>query len=173
MIREPTESAPEAGRGAASDGRVAARLTAAPNCSSLPGTARNARGEGHAVSVLTVTYPGGRTRQFSVRRERAVPVATDHDTPRKPGAGAMIEMRRAQLSFDDGLIVAEVSDLREDWMKHADTLLTDEDIVAAVYEVLAKRHPKSRSRGRLGTSAETVLRLLILKHIRNWSYAVL
>jgi hypothetical protein len=29
-----------------------------------------ARGEGHRVFVLTVTYPGGRTRQFSVRRER-------------------------------------------------------------------------------------------------------
>src|SRR3954462_4579936 len=29
-----------------------------------------ARGEGHQVFVLTVPYPGGRTRQFSVRRER-------------------------------------------------------------------------------------------------------
>jgi hypothetical protein len=29
-----------------------------------------ARGEGHHVFVLTVTYAGGRTRQFSVRRER-------------------------------------------------------------------------------------------------------
>jgi hypothetical protein len=29
-----------------------------------------ARGEGHRVFVLTVTYPGGRTRQFSVRRDR-------------------------------------------------------------------------------------------------------
>jgi hypothetical protein len=28
------------------------------------------RGEGHQVFVLTVTYPGGRTRQISVRRER-------------------------------------------------------------------------------------------------------
>jgi hypothetical protein len=28
-----------------------------------------ARGEGHHVFVLTVTYPGRRTRQFSVRRE--------------------------------------------------------------------------------------------------------
>jgi transposase, IS5 family len=28
----------------------------------------------------------------------------------------MIEMRRAQLSFGDGLITAEVDDLREDWM---------------------------------------------------------
>jgi hypothetical protein len=29
-----------------------------------------ARGEGHQVCVLTVSYPGGRTHQFSVRRER-------------------------------------------------------------------------------------------------------
>jgi IS5 family transposase len=85
----------------------------------------------------------------------------------------MIEMRRAQLSFGDGLIAEEVSDLREDWMRHADRVLADEQIVAAVYEALAKRHPKSRSRGRRGIPAETVLRLLILKHIRNLSYEVL
>jgi len=85
----------------------------------------------------------------------------------------MIEMRRAQLSFGDGLIAEEVSDLREAWMEHADRVLRDERVVAAVYEALARRHPKSRSRGRLGMPAEVVLRLLILKHIRNWSYAVL
>jgi len=34
------------------------------------GCPKCARGEGHAVSVLTVTYPGGRTRQISVRWER-------------------------------------------------------------------------------------------------------
>jgi hypothetical protein len=33
-----------------------------------------ARGEGHQVFVLTVTYPGGRARQFSVRRERVAEV---------------------------------------------------------------------------------------------------
>src|SRR5437879_5957633 len=82
-------------------------------------------------------------------------------------------MRRAQRSFGDGLIAEEVSDLCEDWMRHADQVLADEQMVAAVYEALGKRHPKSRSRGRLGTPAEVVLRLLILKHIRNWSYGVL
>jgi IS5 family transposase len=82
-------------------------------------------------------------------------------------------MRRAQLSFGDGLIAAEVSDLHEDWMKHADRVLNDESIVAAVYEALARRHPNSRSRGRRNAPAEMVLRLLILKHVRNWSYAVL
>jgi hypothetical protein len=33
-----------------------------------------ARGEGHRVFVLTVSYPGGRTRQLSVRRERVAEV---------------------------------------------------------------------------------------------------
>ena len=65
----------------------------------------------------------------------------------------MIEMRRAQRSFGDGLIAEEVSDLREDWMRHADQVLADEQIVAAVYDALGKRHPKSRRRGRLGVPA--------------------
>jgi IS5 family transposase len=82
-------------------------------------------------------------------------------------------MRRAQLSFGDGLIAEEVSDLREDWMTHADQVLSDDQVVAAVYDALAKRCPKSRSRGRFGTPAEVVLRMLVLKHVRNWSYAVL
>jgi IS5 family transposase len=85
----------------------------------------------------------------------------------------MLEMRRAQLSFGDGLIADEVDDLREAWMQHADLVVDDDEIVTAVYEALAKRHPKSRTRGRLGVPAETVLRLLILKHVRNWSYVVL
>lgn len=33
-----------------------------------------ARGEGHQVFVLTVTYPGHRVRQISVRRERVAEV---------------------------------------------------------------------------------------------------
>ena len=35
----------------------------------------------------------------------------------------MIEMRRAQLSFGDGLIAEEISDLRDDWMQYADQVL--------------------------------------------------
>jgi hypothetical protein len=38
------------------------------------GCPKCARGEGHHVFVLTVTYPGGRTRQISVRRERVAEV---------------------------------------------------------------------------------------------------
>jgi hypothetical protein len=38
------------------------------------GCRKCARGEGHHVFVLTVSYPGGRTRQLSVRRERVAEV---------------------------------------------------------------------------------------------------
>jgi IS5 family transposase len=84
----------------------------------------------------------------------------------------VIEVRRAQLTFAEGLIAEEVSDLWEDWMRPADQVLDDEQLLSTVYEALAKRCPKSRTRGRLGTPAEVVLRLLLLKHIRNWSYEV-
>jgi IS5 family transposase len=85
----------------------------------------------------------------------------------------VIKTHRAQRSFGDGLIAAEVKDLHEAWMRHPDQLLGDPQIVAAVYEALAQRHPQSRKRGRSGTPAEVVLRLLVLKHMRNWSYGVL
>ncbi len=84
----------------------------------------------------------------------------------------MIEARRAQLGFADGLIADEVADLWEDWMRPADQVLDDDKLLTTVHEALAKRRPNSRTRGRLGTPAEVVLRLLLLKHIRNWSYEV-
>jgi IS5 family transposase len=84
----------------------------------------------------------------------------------------VIEARRRQLSFGEGLIEAAVADLWEPWMRPADEVLGDERLLGAVYEALLKRHPKSRTRGRLGTPAEVVLRLLLLKHVRNWSYGV-
>ena len=45
--------------------RVVRHKSGCPKC---------ARGEGHQVFVLTVSYPGGRTQQFSVRRERVAEV---------------------------------------------------------------------------------------------------
>ena len=38
------------------------------------GCAKCVSGEGHKLAVLTVSYPGGRTRQFSVRTERVAEV---------------------------------------------------------------------------------------------------
>ena len=57
-------------------------------------------------------------------------------------------------------------------MRHADQILEDEKLLDLVYEALVRRHPRSRTRGRLGAPAEIVLRMLLLKHIRNWSFDV-
>ena len=85
----------------------------------------------------------------------------------------MIEVCRRQLNFAEGLIAEEVGELWEDWMRQVDEVLSDQALLGTVYEALARRWPQSRTRGRKGTPAEVVLRLLLLKHIRNWSYAVL
>lgn len=85
----------------------------------------------------------------------------------------MIQASRAQLSFADGLIREEVEPLWESWMRQVDTVLADRELVQIVYQALARRCPRSRTHGRPGTPAEVVLRLLVLKHMRNWSYHVL
>ncbi len=85
----------------------------------------------------------------------------------------MIEVCRQQMNFADGLISEEVDDLWEEWMRHADEVLGDGELLDTVYQALARRWPQSRTRGRRGTPAEVVLRRLLLKHIRDWSYAVL
>jgi IS5 family transposase len=83
----------------------------------------------------------------------------------------VIDLRRSgQRSFGEGFIEEETAHLWEPWMRQADQVLEDEQLVKAVYEALLKRHPKSRTRGRRGVAAEIVLRLMLLKHIRNWSF---
>jgi IS5 family transposase len=85
----------------------------------------------------------------------------------------LIEPTRAQLSLAEGLIHEEVGPLWEEWMREVDQLLADRELVKIVYEALARRWPNSRTRGRPGTPADVVLRLLLLKHMRNWSYRIL
>ena len=85
----------------------------------------------------------------------------------------MIEVCRRQMNFAEGLIAEEVGELWEDWMRQVDEVLTDKALLCTVYEGLARRWPNSRTRGRKGTPADVVLRLLLLKHLRNWSYAIL
>jgi len=59
-----------------------------------------ARGAGHQVFVLTVTYPGGRTRQFSVRRERVDEVGRwlSNDPELKEAIAAVCELMSEQAS---------------------------------------------------------------------------
>ena len=83
----------------------------------------------------------------------------------------MIDLRRpGQRSFGEGLIEEETAGLWESWMREADKVLEDEQLIKAVHEALLQRRPKSRTRGRRGGAAEIVLRMMLLKHIRNGSF---
>jgi IS5 family transposase len=85
----------------------------------------------------------------------------------------VIHLRHSSPRFPQDFIAEAIGDSWEPWMRQADRILEDEQLVSVVYEALLRRHPKSRTRGRLGTPAEIVLRMLLLKHIRNWSFGVL
>src|SRR5213083_785276 len=58
-------------------------------------------------------------------------------------------------------------------MKIADEILDDEVLIESVYAALRRRRPQSGTRGRKGTPAEVALRMLALKHMRNWSFDML
>ena len=89
----------------------------------------------------------------------------------------MITVRYQQHTIYEPLAVNVMADYKEllweGWLLKVDKFLEDEDLVKRVREALEKRHPHSRTRGRLGTPAEVVLRLMALKHLRNWSYQAL
>lgn len=82
----------------------------------------------------------------------------------------MIKARRLQTSFADGFIAEEVSDLWEPWMRQADRAIDDDVLLEIVQTALSARAQKSKTRGRTATTAEVTLRLLLLKHIRGWSF---
>jgi transposase, IS5 family len=85
----------------------------------------------------------------------------------------VIATRRRQRSFADGFIAEAVEDLWEPWMRHADQALEDDALLEVIQQELAKRCQKSKTRGRKATPAEVVLRMLLLKHVRDWSYETL
>jgi len=62
----------------------------------------------------------------------------------------VIDARRVQRTFGDGFVAEAVDDLQEAWMRQADALLDDDTLVAAVYDALARRHPRV---GRVGGRA--------------------
>jgi hypothetical protein len=67
------------------------------------GCAKCASGEGHKLAVLTVSYPGGRTRQFSLRPGRVAEVrrwlANYHKL--KAALEAICELNHQLLRDDD------------------------------------------------------------------------
>ena len=85
----------------------------------------------------------------------------------------MIRLRHQQPSLWETFFAQEVEELWEPWMRAVDELLEDDELLDTVYDAQGKRSSQSRTRGRHQTPAEVVLRMLILKHVRNWSYETL
>jgi len=86
----------------------------------------------------------------------------------------MIKTHRAQLELGDefiaGFIAERSEELWEPWMRQADQALEDARLLEIIQEAWNRLCKKSKTRGRPGTPAEVVLRLLLLKHIRDWSF---
>ena len=58
----------------------------------------------------------------------------------------------------------------EPQLEQLDRLLDDDEIVDAVRAAMARRSPRSRSRGRPSTPVEVVLRMLVVMRLYSWSY---
>jgi IS5 family transposase len=81
----------------------------------------------------------------------------------------MVQRRQRERSLFE-VLLPDGHKLWPDWLRKIDTLLEDEAVIEVVAHALETRWPQSRRRGRLGTPAEVVIRLLILKHLFDWSY---
>jgi IS5 family transposase len=82
--------------------------------------------------------------------------------------------RQGQVSFTDAMLfggsLPRPEDLMDSRLRRIDLLLDDDALVDRVVTALRRRHAKSATRGRPSTPAEVVLRMLVLKHLRQWSY---
>ena len=81
----------------------------------------------------------------------------------------MVQRRQRERSLFE-VLLPDGHKLWPDWLRKIDTLLEDEAVIETVAQGLEARWPQSRRRGRPGTPAEVVLRMLILKHLFDWSY---
>jgi IS5 family transposase len=59
----------------------------------------------------------------------------------------------------------------EPQLEQLDRLLDDDEIVEAIRGDMARRSPRSSSRGRPSTPVEVVLRMLVVMRLYSWSYA--
>jgi transposase, IS5 family len=81
----------------------------------------------------------------------------------------MVQRRQRERSLFE-VLLPDGHKLWPDWLRKIDTLLEDEAVIEVVAQALEARWPQSRRRGRLGTPVEVVIRMLMLKHLFDWSY---
>src|SRR5712691_7368565 len=85
----------------------------------------------------------------------------------------MTRRKLGQRVLWEGMIDEDVRATCEPRIVQTDRLLDDEELIDRLYAAQGERHEHSATKGRSQTPAEMVLRLLLLKHVRNWSFDVL
>src|SRR5919106_5508734 len=81
----------------------------------------------------------------------------------------MVQRRQRERSLFE-VLLPDGHKLWPDWLRRIDTVLEDDAVIEVVAQALEGRWPQSRRRGRPGTPADVVIRMLILKHLFDWSY---
>jgi len=81
----------------------------------------------------------------------------------------MVRRKQRERSLFE-VLLPDGHKLWPDWLRRIDTVLEDEAVIEVVAQALEARWPQSRRRGRPGPPAEVVIRMLILKHLFDWSY---
>src|SRR5947209_2920875 len=66
--------------------------------------------------------------------------------------------------------VPELAQHTDPVLRQLDRLLEDEQLYLQVRADLARRYPLTVVAGRHSTPGEAILRLLVVKHLYNWSY---
>jgi IS5 family transposase len=84
------------------------------------------------------------------------------------GADMVRRQQRERSLFE--VLLPDGHKLWPEWLRKIDWLLEDDAVIDVVAQALETRWPQSRRRGRPGTPAEVVVRMLILKHLFDWSY---
>jgi len=82
----------------------------------------------------------------------------------------MVRRQHLQRSVFE-MILPDADEMWDPELRRIDEVLEDEALIDTIEEALSRRSPKSRLRGRPGTPAAVVLRLLVLKHLYDWSFA--
>src|SRR2546428_6222048 len=79
----------------------------------------------------------------------------------------MVQRRQRERSLFE-VLLPDGHKLWPDWLRKIDIVLEDEAVIEVVAQGLETRWPQSRRRGRPGTPAEIVIRMLILRHLFDW-----
>jgi len=87
----------------------------------------------------------------------------------KPGQAFSGNYNGGQRSLFEA-VLGPVEPLIDPMLRRLDTMLADELLVNTVFQRQAQRRPHSRDRGRPGTPADIILRLLVLQRLRGWTF---